>query len=220
MGSAESTLANLQSQQPGDVITTISERVESVDPLLEQLKSLEVTTPILTSPPTENSLTDILVKKPSSASVTGGCFASQQLTVFLVSSLNPKVLLELLSMYRDWQEEKARMISKRQEEIDNKIEVADALAVKLLQRYNYSVSTMRTTAHNLSEVHPLQVEVGELKGRLTEVLSNCDALCKRISVEGPESLRSSVKPFAMAKTDVELDHGSSPKISTGNSTKT
>ncbi|XP_043709770.1 uncharacterized protein LOC122658743 isoform X2 [Telopea speciosissima] len=206
MGSAESTLANLQSQQPGDVITTISERVESVDPLLEQLKSLEVTTPILTSPPTENSLTDILVKKPSSASVTG--------------SLNPKVLLELLSMYRDWQEEKARMISKRQEEIDNKIEVADALAVKLLQRYNYSVSTMRTTAHNLSEVHPLQVEVGELKGRLTEVLSNCDALCKRISVEGPESLRSSVKPFAMAKTDVELDHGSSPKISTGNSTKT
>lgn len=29
-------------------------------------------------------------------------------------------------------------------------------------------------------VGPLQIEVGELKGRLTEVISNCDALCKRI----------------------------------------
>ncbi|XP_042508577.1 uncharacterized protein LOC122084418 isoform X1 [Macadamia integrifolia] len=220
MGASESTLANLQSQHPGDVITTVSERTESVDPLLERLKSLEIATPILTSPPAENSLTDILVKKPSSTSVTGGFVASQQLTAFLVSTLNPKVLLELFSMYRDWQEEKARKISQRQEEIENKIEVADALAVKLLQRFNYSVSTMRTTAHNLSEVHPLQVEVGELKGRLTEVLSNCDALCKRIAVEGPESLRSSVKPFAMSKTDVELDHGSSPKISTRNSTPT
>ena len=38
-------------------------------------------------------------------------------------------------------------------------------------------------------VHPLQIEVGELKGRLTEVISNCDALCKRIGAEGPESLR-------------------------------
>lgn len=47
-------------------------------------------------------------------------------------------------------------------------------------------------------VHSLQVEIGELKGRLTEVISNCDALCKRIEAEGPESLRSSIKPFAIA----------------------
>ena len=45
-------------------------------------------------------------------------------------------------------------------------------------------------------VQPLQIEVGELKGRLTEVISNCDALCKRIAAEGPEALRSSVKPFS------------------------
>lgn len=38
-----------------------------------------------------------------------------------------------------------------QEEIENKIETADALAVKLLQRFNYSVSAMRSTANNLAE---------------------------------------------------------------------
>lgn len=39
----------------------------------------------------------------------------------------------------------------KQEEIENKIEVADALAVKLLQRFNYSVSAMKTTSNHLSE---------------------------------------------------------------------
>lgn len=38
-----------------------------------------------------------------------------------------------------------------QEEIENKIEVADALAIKLLQRLNYSVSAMKTTSQNFSE---------------------------------------------------------------------
>lgn len=50
-------------------------------------------------------------------------------------------------------------------------------------------------------VHALQVELGELKGRLTEVISNCDALCKRIATEGPESLQSSVRPLTAASTD-------------------
>lgn len=59
-------------------------------------------------------------------------------------------------------------------------------------------------------VHPLQVEIGELKGRLTEVISNCDAICKRIAAEGPECLRSSIKPFAVA---VPSSDGS-PKNST------
>lgn len=58
-------------------------------------------------------------------------------------------------------------------------------------------------------VHALQVEIGELKGRLTEVISNCDALCKRIASEGPESLRSSIKPFAIATADSEISPGSS-----------
>ncbi|XWS42157.1 hypothetical protein CRYUN_Cryun17cG0143900 [Craigia yunnanensis] len=186
MGASESALSGF-SPSPADQITIISQRSETVDPVLEKLKSLKITSPILTTtPPTESSLTDILVRKPSSSSAQ--------------ATVNPKVLLELFSMYRDWQEEKAQKISKKQEEMENKIEVADALAVKLLQRFNHSVSTMKTTSQHLSEVHTLQVELGELKGRLTEVLSNCDALCKRIAAEGPEPLRSSIKPFAVVAT--------------------
>ncbi|KAK4262086.1 hypothetical protein QN277_027694 [Acacia crassicarpa] len=198
MGASESTFSN--SRGPDDKITTVSERSEAADPILEKLKSLKITSPILTSPPAEGSLTDILLRKPSSSSAS--------------AIINPKILLDLFSMYRDWQEDKAQKISKKQEEIENEIEVADALAVKLLQRFNHSASTMRTASQHLSEVHALQVEIGELKGRLTEVISNCDALCKRITAEGPESLRSSIKPFSIAKTDQEV-LSNSPKVQTG-----
>ncbi|KAK4585255.1 hypothetical protein RGQ29_022781 [Quercus rubra] len=193
MGTSESTLSS--SQGPVDEITTVSDRSEVADPILERLKTLKVTTPILTSPPAESSLTDILVRKPSSSSAP--------------ATVNPKVMVELFSMYRDWQEQKTQMISKKQEEIENKIDVADALAVKLLQRFNFSVSAMKTASQHLSEVHALQVDIGELKGRLTEVISNCDALCKRIASEGPESLRSSVKPFTIATADSEISSTSS-----------
>lgn len=56
----------------------------------------------------------------------------------------------------------------------------------------------------MDAVHALQVEIGELKGRLTEVISNCDAVCKRISAEAPESLRSSVKPLVICTAHQEL----------------
>ncbi|PIN10445.1 hypothetical protein CDL12_16967 [Handroanthus impetiginosus] len=186
MGASESSLSSSRNN-PEDGITTVAERAQGVDPILERLQSLKPTKPILTSVPAESSLTDILVRKPFSSSTSG--------------TVNPSVLLELFTMYRDWQEAKAQKTSKRQEEIENKIEVADALAVKLLQRFNYSVSAMKTTSYHLSEVHALQVELGELKGRLTEVISNCDALCKRITSEGPESLQSSVKPLTALSTD-------------------
>ncbi|XP_004512123.1 uncharacterized protein [Cicer arietinum] len=192
MGASESTLSSLQT--PGDKITTVTERLETSDPILERLKSLKITPPVLTSPPTEGTLTDILVKRPSSSSAS--------------ATVNPKVLLELFSMYRDWQEEKVQAISKKQEEIENRIEVADALAIKLFKRYNHSTSTMKTASQHLSGVHGLQVEIGELKGRLNEVISNCDALCKRIAAEGPEPLRSSIKPFAIAKPDREISSSS------------
>ncbi|KAI3411687.1 uncharacterized protein J3R85_017730 [Psidium guajava] len=192
MGTSESTLSG--SQRPADEITTVSERPEGVDPVLEKLKSLKIAPPILTSPLSESSLTDILVRKPPSSSAPG--------------TVNPKVLLELFSMYRDWQEEKVQKISQKQEEIENKIELVDALAVKLLKRFNYSVSAMKTASQHLSEGHALQVDLGELKGRLTEVISNCDALCKRIELEGPESLRSSVTPF-IAETANSCDSSSS-----------
>ncbi|CAL5345984.1 unnamed protein product [Camellia sinensis] len=165
----------------------------------ESTLSSSQATPILTAPlEEETSLTEILVRKPSSSS----------------ASVNLMVLLELFSMYRDWQEAKIQTISKKQEEVENKIEVADALTVKLLQRFNYSLSTMKTTSHHLSEVHALQVDLGELKGRWTEAISNCDSLCKRINAEGPESLRSSVKPFSVTSADVETScrsHGKSVK---------
>lgn len=124
-----------------------------------------------------------------------------------------------------------------QEEIENKIEVADALATKLLQRFGYSVSAMKTSSQHLSEgnlirvnsaglfyqllgfinyvlwkihaVHALQVEIGELKGRLTEVISNCDALCKRIAAGGPDSLKASIKPLAVTTTRSEVSCSSS-----------
>ncbi|KAK9011025.1 hypothetical protein V6N11_043884 [Hibiscus sabdariffa] len=213
MGASESVLSGSLSSS-SDQITTISKRSETVDPVLEKLKSLKITSPLLTTPPTEGSLTDILVRKPSSSSAQDhstsvikvvlqlGCaklllVMKNSATLGYIATVNPKVLAELFSMYRDWQEEKAQEISKKQEEIENKIEVADALTVKLLQRLNHSVSTMATTSQHLSEVHTLEVELGELKGRLTEVLCNCDALCKRIAAEGPEHLRSSIKPFAV-----------------------
>ncbi|KAF5762411.1 hypothetical protein HanXRQr2_Chr16g0776391 [Helianthus annuus] len=186
MGSSESTLINSQNSEE-DGITTVSERIKDVDPVLQKLSSLTIASPILTTSAstTESSLTDILVRKPSTSSNTTGI-------------VDPKVLLELFTVYQELQEKQAQNINKRQEEIENKIEVADALALKLLQRYNYSVSAMKTTATHLSGVDELQVELGVLKGRLTEVVSNCDALCKRIAADGPEPLCSSVKPFAAA----------------------
>ncbi|XP_009103535.1 uncharacterized protein LOC103829611 isoform X1 [Brassica rapa] len=190
MGASDSTLLGAQENRGGgDVITTISQRSEKVDPILDNLKSLTVSSPILKSaPPRESSLTDILVRKALSSSSSK-------------DTVDPKILVELFSIYREWQDSKAQDITTRQEEIENKIEVADALTTKLLQRFNHSVSAMRTTSHHLSQVHGLQVELGELKGRLTEVINNCDSLCKRINSEGPESLRSTVTPFVLAPPD-------------------
>ncbi|KAJ0239006.1 Uncharacterized protein HA466_0235260 [Hirschfeldia incana] len=190
MGASDSTLLGAQENRGGgDVITTISQRSEKVDPILDNLKSLTVSSPILKSaPPRESSLTDILVRKALSSSSSK-------------DSVDPQILVELFSIYREWQDTKAQDITNRQEDIENKIEVADALATKLLQRFNYSVSAMRTTSHHLSQVHGLQVELGELKGRLTEVINNCDSLCKRINSEGPESLRSTVTPFVLSPPD-------------------
>ncbi|CAL9102628.1 unnamed protein product [Musa acuminata var. zebrina] len=192
MGASESLLP-VHHQQRIDEITTVSQRIEGVDPLVERVEALKIATPLLTSPPpSESSLSDILVRKPSSSSSSTSTSGT----------LNPNVLLELFSMYREWQEEKAKKISRKQEEIENKIETADALAVKLFQRFNYSVSAMRSTTQSFAEVQQLQVEVGELKGRLTEVISNCDMLCKRIAAEGPESLRSSLNPISTSNAEI------------------
>nr|TKV91601.1 hypothetical protein SEVIR_9G107300v2 [Setaria viridis] len=150
MGASESLLSRQQLQQPrppwADEITTVSEGRRDdadadADPLLRRIRSLTIAPPLLSSQSeseAESSLTDILVRKPSTSSAASG-------------NLNPNVLAELFSMYREWQEENAKRISQKQEEIENKIETADALAVKLLQRFNYSLYSMRSTSHNLAE---------------------------------------------------------------------
>nr|GEW89905.1 hypothetical protein [Tanacetum cinerariifolium] len=195
MGASESTL--ITPSQSEDGITTVSERLHNSDPILDRLKSLQIASPILTSESTESStLSDILVRKSSNAA----------------GIIDPKVILELFSTYQELQEKQAQNINKRQEEIENKIELADALALKLLQRYNYSVSAMKTTSSHLSGVEELQVELGELKGRLTEVMSNLDGLCKRIVSGGPKPLRSSVKPFAAAAADLKPSAGISSTL--------
>ncbi|KAI4381758.1 hypothetical protein MLD38_007803 [Melastoma candidum] len=207
MGTAKSTMSRAQGGPVGDVITTVSERVEGADPVLEKLRSLRLTPPILQFPLAEGSLSDILVKKSPSSGAQG--------------TIDPKVLVELFSLYWDWHADMVQKITKKQEAVENKVELADALAVKLLQRLNDSLSTMKTTAHRLSEVHKLQVELGELKGRLTEVISNCDAICKRITSEGPESLHESAAPLAAAVARISsVDNGellakTSPSDNTG-----
>lgn len=199
MGASESLLARQPQQQSqwADEITTVSDGRRDAadeDPLLRRIRSLTIAPPLLSGQPaagseTETSFTDILVRKPATASSVAS------------GNMNPNLMFELFAMYREWQEDMAKEISGKQGELENKIETADALAVKLLQRFNYSVMSMRSTSHNLAEVHPLQVEVGELKGRLTEVISNCNALCSRITAEGPESLRRSVQPFTTGRVE-------------------
>ncbi|CAM0875023.1 unnamed protein product [Alopecurus aequalis] len=181
MGASESLLARQPQQQPrpewADEITTVSEgrrNAADEDPLLRRIRSLTIAPPLLSGQPAASSETE-----PSFTDI----------------------LVRKLSTASSAVSEMAKEISAKQGEIENKIETADALSVKLLQRFNYSVTSMRSTSHNLAEVHPLQVEVGELKGRLTEVISNCDALCKRITAEGPESLRTSVQPFTTGKVE-------------------
>ncbi|XP_020598341.1 uncharacterized protein LOC110037937 isoform X1 [Phalaenopsis equestris] len=140
MGASESVISKLQQQPTIDQVTTVSERKEDTDPILERIQALKIATPLLSSQPSsEGSLTDILVRKPSSSSNST-----------IPGSLNPNILLELFSTYREWQTEKAKKISQKQEEIENMIETADALTGKLLQRFNYSVSSIRTASRSLT----------------------------------------------------------------------
>nr|CAB3493398.1 unnamed protein product [Digitaria exilis] len=129
MGASESLLSRQQLQQPrpqwADEITTVSEgRCDDsdADPLIRRIRSLSIAPPLLTSQSeseAESSLTDILVRKPSTSPAASG-------------NLNPNVLAELFSMYREWQEENAKKISQK-------------------QRFNYSLHSMRSTSHNLAE---------------------------------------------------------------------
>ncbi|MBA0655538.1 hypothetical protein Goklo_008012, partial [Gossypium klotzschianum] len=164
-----------------DQISTISQRSETVDPVLEKLKSLSITSPILTTPPADGSLTDILVRRPSSSSSQGGPQEKAQ-TICKKQVCHP--LDKFCELENNCCSRMGGLVL-LWEDIEYKIEVADALA---------------TSPKFKPLIHTLQVELRELKERLTEVLSNYEALCNRIAAEGPEPLRS-IEPFAVSTSN-------------------
>ncbi|XP_078440570.1 uncharacterized protein LOC144710627 isoform X2 [Wolffia australiana] len=139
MGSVESSLAQSQGKPTIDEIVAVSRRIDDKDPLLERMQALKIAEPLLASlKPLDASLTDILLRKPPEASASG--------------SLDPQVLSGLFSLYREWQEAKTKIITEKQEEIENKIEVVDAMVLKLLRRFNYSLSAIKAASNSFSQV--------------------------------------------------------------------
>ncbi|KAH8971907.1 hypothetical protein BDL97_02G167100 [Sphagnum fallax] len=154
-----------------DVITTIQRRtaVPQLDPCLERLQQLRVAEPLLKPPSVESSLTDILLQRNTSQSRS--------------------FEYELLEMYQEWQHVTAAQVSKKQAELGFQIEGVEAVAMKLLQRLNYSASVIKTSAAYLQDVQGLKVEVCEMKAGLNNVLESYEALCKRVEAQGPDFLQ-------------------------------
>ncbi|CAM6043786.1 unnamed protein product [Sphagnum compactum] len=163
-----------------DVITTIQRRsaVPQLDPCLERLQQLRVAEPLLKPPSVENSLTDILLQRNTSQSRS-----------FEYGSSNASTTAELLEMYQEWQHVTAAQVSKKQAELGFQIEGVEAVAMKLLQRLNYSASVIKTSAAYLQDVQGLKVEVREMKAGLNNVLESYEALCKRVEAQGPDFLQ-------------------------------
>ncbi|KAG0504997.1 hypothetical protein M758_N003500 [Ceratodon purpureus] len=138
MGAADSKLVS--SEGLVDVIETIRAggSSEELDPCIERLQNLHVAGPILKSPKGESSLTDVLLQRNVSQSVDYG-------------TIDATTTAELLSLYQEWQRLTAAEVSKNQKEIGFKIDAVEAVAMKLLQRLNYSASVMKTSAVHLQD---------------------------------------------------------------------
>ncbi|KAG0612513.1 hypothetical protein M758_6G033500 [Ceratodon purpureus] len=147
--------------------------------------------PTLRSPGEESSLTDILLQPKLSQSDSVN-----------YAALDATTTAELLSLYQEWQRRNAAKVSKNQEEIGFKIDAVEAVAMKLLQRLNYSASVMKTSAAHLQDVEHLKVEVREMKRALNIVLGNYEALCKRVEMQGPEFLRGTTRPSSRASSTI------------------
>jgi hypothetical protein len=106
-----------------------------------------------------------------------------------VGSSNASTTAELLEMYQEWQRVTATQVSKKQAELGFQIEGVEAVAMKLLQRLNYSASVIKTSAAYLQDVQGLKVEVREMKAGLNNVLESYEALCKRVEAQGPDFLQ-------------------------------
>lgn len=189
MGAADSKLGSPEGLT--DVIETINagRSAEELDPCLERLQNLSVAGPILKPPVGESSLTDVLLQRNLSQSGHDD-----------YGTLDATTTAGLLSLYQEWQRLTAAKVSKNQEEIGFKIDAVEAVAMKLLQRLNYSASVMKTSAVHLEEVQYLKVEVREMKRALNIVLEKYEAVCKRVEQQGPDFLRSATRPPSRAST--------------------
>ncbi|XP_024395136.1 uncharacterized protein [Physcomitrium patens] len=207
MGAADS---KLPTQGVVDSIETIKggRSAEGLDPCIERLQNLSVAEPLLKSPVGESSLTDVLLERnfPQSRSVDYG-------------SLDATTTAQLLSLYQEWQRLTADQVSKKQEEIGFKIDAVEAVAMKLLQRLNYSASVMKTSAASLQDVQYLKVEVLEMKKALNIVLEKYEALCKRVEQQGPDFLSGPTRApaFTALGTEISLSEALQQIFRTGSS---
>ncbi|KAJ7557378.1 hypothetical protein O6H91_05G124500 [Diphasiastrum complanatum] len=203
MGVSDSRLLPLQKgEQVIDQITTISNRSKQseIDSSLEKLKNLQIAGPLLKAPSTESSLTELLLKRSPS-----------QGPAVEYGAVDPTTTAELFALFHQWQKDAAIKISNKQEDLGFKIDAAEALAMKLLQRFNYSASTMKTSALHLQEVHALKDDVKNMKQKLNEVLANYEGLCKRIDDNGPDYLKTSTRRFSAADLEAVRVHARSTR---------
>ncbi|KAH7441022.1 hypothetical protein KP509_03G021800 [Ceratopteris richardii] len=181
MGAADSKfLSDTNATPSSDGITTIANRILQADPLLEKLKTLEIAEPLLKSPPSEVGLKDLLLRHVHNSEH---------------GALDPTTTASLLTLYQEWQRVTSEKINKNQEDLSNKIEVVEALAMKLLQRFNSSLQLMKTSAADLEDVHTIKEEVKEMKRKFDNMLLQYDSLVKIMNAEGPDFLRADIKPF-------------------------
>ncbi|MCO5609890.1 hypothetical protein L7F22_064124 [Adiantum nelumboides] len=193
MGVTESKLAShgqQQRQQPSpssDGITTVANRTLEADPLLEKLRALEIATPLLKSPPSEVGLKDMLLRHVQSSEY---------------GTLDPTTTASLLTLYHEWQRVTSQKVNKNQEDLSNKIEIVEALAVKLLQRFNSSLRLMKASATDLEDVHSIKMEFKEMKDRFKDVLGHYNSLVKNINEDGPDFLRNDAKPLECSSSQL------------------
>ncbi|KAH7441023.1 hypothetical protein KP509_03G021800 [Ceratopteris richardii] len=136
--------------------------------------------PLLKSPPSEVGLKDLLLRHVHNSEH---------------GALDPTTTASLLTLYQEWQRVTSEKINKNQEDLSNKIEVVEALAMKLLQRFNSSLQLMKTSAADLEDVHTIKEEVKEMKRKFDNMLLQYDSLVKIMNAEGPDFLRADIKPF-------------------------
>ncbi|KAL2635232.1 hypothetical protein R1flu_006711 [Riccia fluitans] len=181
-------------------------RNESLDPILEKLRSLQVVTPILKSPAGDSTLTDLLIRRTPSQSAP--------------EALDPSTTAKLFALYQEWQRLTAANIAKNQEELGYKIIGVEELTLKLLQRMNYASRVLESSATHLKSVHTLQDEVAEMKRSLKETIENYGRLCHKVEDMGLHE--SNIRPVSISN---QTEYGARaeaaflPELTTGSSSE-